>query len=130
RSLREKVEKAEQRRMTDYGQFTSDDIEDLAHEEFLEDNVHVLGEMLDKILVQQITPLSFSQLSRKNPMDRISVFIALLFLESRGEIEMYQEEFYGELFIRKPEISPEISNDAIIPETPVENPTGKGEAFS
>jgi segregation and condensation protein A len=100
RNLREKVEKVSNRRMTDYSQFTSDDIEELAHEEFLEDTIFVLKDLLDRVLIKQ-ERVGLSSLKMDGKMDRISAFIALLFLDLRGEIEIFQEEFYGELFIRK-----------------------------
>lgn len=100
RSLKEKVEKASQRRMADYSQLTSDDIEDLAHEEFLEDTIFRLKEILERIFLKEET-ISLSCLYRKGDTDKISAFIALLFLDARGDVEIFQETFYGELFVRK-----------------------------
>jgi segregation and condensation protein A len=105
RSLREKVEKASQRRVADYSQFTSDDIEDLAHEEFIEDTIFHLKDLLERILVKEeqvsLSQLHQSNLQGRGQMDKISAFIALLFLDLRGDVEIFQQEFYGELFIRK-----------------------------
>ncbi len=102
RSLREKVETANQRRMADFSQFTSDDIEELAHEEFIEDTILHLHRILERVLVNQET-ISLSALTSEQGADRIAVFIALLFLDARGEVEIFQETFYGELFVRRAE---------------------------
>lgn len=105
RSLREKVEKASQRRMADYSQFTSEDIEELAHEEFLEDTIFILKDLLERIFIHE-EQVGLSSLHRQGNMDKISAFIALLFLDLRGEVEIFQEEFYGELYIRKAPLDP------------------------
>lgn len=112
RSLREKVEKASQRRMADYSQFTSEDIEELAHEEFLEDTIFILKDLLERIFINE-EQVGLSSLHRQGNMDKISAFIALLFLDLRGEVEIFQEEFYGELYIRKapPDPLPEDLSD-------------------
>ena len=98
RSLREKVEKADRRRMTDYADLTADDIEEMAHEEFLEDTILRLKDILERILIHQET-VSLSEIMEQGRIDKVSAFLALLFLAARGEINMDQDEFYSELYV-------------------------------
>lgn len=108
RALQEKVEKANKRRqMTDYATFTADDIEEMAHEEFLEDTILRLKNILERILIHQES-VSLSELIEDGGIDRISAFLALLFLEARHEVSMHQEEFYSEVFIG-PDATPPVS---------------------
>jgi segregation and condensation protein A len=98
RSLKEKVEKASNRRMMDYADFTADDIEDMAHEEFHEDTVSQLRFMLERILIHQ-EQVSLSEIMDKGGLDKISAFLALLFLTARGGFSMRQDEFYAEVYV-------------------------------
>jgi segregation and condensation protein A len=98
RSLKEKVEKASNRRMMDYADFTADDIEDMAHQEFHEDTVSQLRFMLERILIHQ-EQVSLSEIMDKGGLDKISAFLALLFLTARGGFSMYQDEFYAEVYV-------------------------------
>lgn len=102
RSLREKVERSSERRMMDYADFTADDIEEMAHEEFIEDTVMHLRNILERILLSQ-EEVSLTELMQAGKLDKISAFLALLFLTARGDFYMHQEEFYSELYI-KPDI--------------------------
>ncbi|MGE0201087.1 MAG: segregation/condensation protein A [Candidatus Melainabacteria bacterium] len=102
RSLKEKVEKIHRRRMTDYSEFTADDIEEMAHEEFIEDTIMSLTNILERILIKK-EAVGLSELQAEGRIDRISAFLALLFLASRGEVALEQEEFYAEVYIRKDE---------------------------
>ncbi len=100
RSLREKVESANTRRanMQDYAQFTADDIEEMAHEEFIEDTILRLKSILERILIHQ-EHVTLSEIMREGQIDKVSAFLALLFLASRGEFELSQEEFYAEVYV-------------------------------
>ncbi len=102
RNLRETVERADARRqMRDYSQLTSEDIESLAHEEFLEDTIFALKTLLEKVLNPDSHPLtvSLSDLVEQGGIDKVSAFLALLFLASRGEVDLTQERFYRELHV-------------------------------
>ncbi|MBY0449371.1 MAG: segregation/condensation protein A [Cyanobacteria bacterium] len=102
RNLRETVERADARRqMRDYSQLTSEDIESLAHEEFLEDTIFALKTLLEKVLNPGTEPLtvSLSDLVEQGGIDKVSAFLALLFLASRGEVDLTQERFYTELHV-------------------------------
>ena len=86
------------RRVRSYARLTPDDIVNLAHDEYIEKSVEVLHENLKKIFETQekveLTTLTLLGL------DKISAYIALLFLtaEPESDVDLYQEEFYGELY--------------------------------
>ncbi len=86
------------RRVRSYARLTPDDIVNLAHDEYIEKSVEVLHENLKKIFETQdkveLTTLTLLGL------DKISAYIALLFLtaDPEADIDVYQEEFYGELY--------------------------------
>lgn len=100
RELKTKIDKSNQRRMRDYSEFTADDIEEMAHEEFIEDTIARLAGILDRILNKN-EEVSLSELEHEGGIDKISAFLALLFLAARGEIGLKQEDFYSELFITR-----------------------------
>lgn len=99
RTLKEKVEKASNRRMMDYADFTADDIEEMAHEEFHEDTVLQLKHILERLLIHQ-EEVSLSEIMDIGRLDKISAFLALLFLTARGGYDMHQKEFYAEVYIK------------------------------
>lgn len=96
-SLKNAHERAK-RRVRSYARLTPDDIVNLAHDEYIEKSVEVLHENLKKIFETQdkveLTTLTLLGL------DKISAYIALLFLtaDPEADIDLYQEEFYGELY--------------------------------
>ncbi len=98
RSLKEKVEKFSNHRMMDYADFTADDIEEMAHEEFHEDTILHLRDVLGRILLSQ-EEVSLTDLMQAGRLDKISAYLALLFLAARGGCSMHQEEFYSELYV-------------------------------
>ncbi len=98
RSLRIKLEKDDDRRMQDYSHLTSDDIEELAHEEFIEDTILRLMDILERLFLDE-EAISLSQLMEEGQIDKVSAFLALLFLSARGQVNMHQDEFYSELYV-------------------------------
>ncbi len=96
-SLKNAHERAK-RRVRSYARLTPDDIVNLAHDEYIEKSVEVLHENLKKIFETEekveLTTLTLLGL------DKISAYIALLFLtaEPESDVDLYQEEFYGELY--------------------------------
>lgn len=96
-SLKNAHERAK-RRVRSYARLTADDIVNLAHDEYIEKSVEILHENLKKIFETEekveLTTLTLLGL------DKISAYIALLFLTAapEAEIDLYQEEFYGELY--------------------------------
>ena len=69
-----------------------------SHDEYIEKSVEVLHENLKKIFETQ-DKVELSTLTLLG-LDKISAYIALLFLtaEPEADIDLYQEEFYGELY--------------------------------
>ena len=96
-SLKNAHERAK-RRVRYYARLTPDDIVNLAHDEYIEKSVEVLHENLKKIFETQ-DKVELSTLTLLG-LDKISAYIALLFLtaEPEADIDLYQEEFYGELY--------------------------------
>ncbi len=97
-SLKSAHERAK-RRVQSYSKLTPDDIVNLAHEEYIETCVLTLKENLgqifeknDKIELNELTLLG---------MDKISAYIALLFLTAETDYELTQEEFYSDLYVVK-----------------------------
>jgi segregation and condensation protein A len=100
-AMRQALTKMERRRSSvDLANWTIDDIETMAHEEFVEDTLDTVSEAIDQTLShgQQV---GFNALVQDVRMDRITVFLALLFLAARTDIILHQPVFYGDLIIRK-----------------------------
>lgn len=112
RRLKETVEKADQRRMRNFADLSSEDIVELAHEEFIEDTIIALQGILERFFVHN-EAISLSALETEGKIDRVSAFIAVLFLTARGEVDLVQEHFYDELYIVP---SPAIDPIAIVAE--------------
>lgn len=96
-SLKNAHERAK-RRVRSYARLTPDDIVNLAHDEYIEKSVDILHENLKKIFETE-DKVELSTLTLLG-LDKISAYIALLFLtaEPDADIDLYQEEFYGELY--------------------------------
>lgn len=99
-TLRNRQERAK-RRVQSYSRLTPDDIVNLAHEEYIETCVATLKENLeqifdknDKIELNELTLLG---------MDKISAYIALLFLTAETDYDLQQDEFYSDLYVVKGE---------------------------
>ncbi len=97
-SIKSAHERAKQR-VTNYKRFTPDDIINLAHEEYIEDcvlklkdNLQQIFETNDKVELNELTLLG---------MDKMSAYIALLFLTADTDYELYQKEFYSDLYVVK-----------------------------
>ena len=58
----------------------------------------------ENIEMRELTLLGF---------DRSSAYIALLFLTREGEYDIFQDEFYGKLFVKKAEIEDVMEDKAI-----------------
>ena len=94
--------KMERRRsnVTDLANWTVDDIETMAHEEFVEDTLDAVSDAIETHLSHgQLVALE--GLVAELRMDRITVFLALLFLAARTELTLHQPNFYGPLMVQK-----------------------------
>lgn len=97
-SLKNTLERAK-RRVKSYAKLTSDDIINLAHDEYIERSIKVLHENLIKIFEQE-ERIELNTLTLLG-LDKISAYIALLFLSAETDIELVQEEFYSDLYVVK-----------------------------
>lgn len=98
RTLQNRLDR-QKRRVKNYSRLSAHDIKNLAHEEYIEKVVQKMDENLQVILndekqieIRELTLLGF---------DRSSAYIALLFLVLRKNYEIVQDEFYGNLYVRK-----------------------------
>ena len=99
-ALRKKQQKYS-RRSRSYENFTSEDIISMAHDEYIENSITKLQNSLEK-LFETDERIELSELTDAG-MDKISVYIALLFLSARSRINLVQDEFYAELYITRDE---------------------------
>jgi segregation and condensation protein A len=102
-AMKQALTKMERRRsQVDLANWTVDDIETMAHEEFVEDTLDTVSEAIDEVL-RHGRQVAFHALVQDLHMDRITVFLALLFLAARTDITLHQPAFYGELLVQKPD---------------------------
>ena len=99
-SLKSAHERAK-RRVQSYSRFTPDDIINLAHEEYIEDCVLRLKENLSQIFTKE-EKIELNELTLLG-MDKISAYIALLFLTAETDYDLVQDEFYSDLYVVKGE---------------------------
>lgn len=99
RTLKNTLERHAKRRVKSYANFTADDIINIAHDEYIEKSVEVLHENLlrifeteEKVELNTLTLLG---------MDKISAYIALLFLSVNENYDLVQDEFYSDLYVVK-----------------------------
>lgn len=85
------------RRVRSYARLTPDDIVNLAHDEYIEKSVDVLRENLERIFETE-EKVELNTLTLLG-MDKISAYIALLFLSVESDIDLVQDEFYGDLYV-------------------------------
>lgn len=97
-SLKNAHERAK-RRVRSYANLSADDIINLAHEEYIEDGVQRLRANLEDILIRE-SKIELNELTLLG-MDKISAYIALLFLSADSDYELIQDEFYSDLYVVK-----------------------------
>lgn len=97
-SLKNAQERAK-RRVRSYANLSPDDIINLAHDEYIEDTVQKLKENLEQIFRKE-TKIELNELTLLG-MDKVSAYIALLFLSAESDYELVQEEFYSDLYVVK-----------------------------
>lgn len=99
-SLKSAHERAK-RRVQSYSRLTPDDIVNLAHEEYIETCVVKLKENLSQIF-EKNNEIELNELTLLG-MDKISAYIALLFLTAETDYDLKQDEFYSNLYVVKTE---------------------------
>jgi len=97
-SLKNAHERAK-RRVRSYANLSSEDIINLAHDEYIEDGVQRLKENLEQIFKRE-SRVELTELTLLG-MDKISAYIALLFLSAESDYELVQDEFYAELYVTR-----------------------------
>ena len=97
-ALRDAHERAKNR-VRSYARLTPDEIVNLAHEEYIADNVLKLKANLEQIFERE-EKIELNELILLG-MDKINAYIALLFLAAESDYDLEQEEFYSDLYIVK-----------------------------
>jgi segregation and condensation protein A len=108
----EKAEVVERRRVVrnktkehmQLNRHTTEQVLGIAHEEDIEGRVENLRIMLTEILDDR-TYISLSEILTGDRSNKLMTYISLLFLANMKEVWLEQEELFGELYIRYPEIS-------------------------
>lgn len=97
-SLKSAHERAK-RHVRNYSRLTPEEIVSMAHEEYIEEAVIKLKDNLEqifnnneKIELRDLRPLG---------LDKISAYMALLFLSRDTDYELQQDEFYSDLYVVK-----------------------------
>lgn len=85
------------RRVKSYADFTAEDIVDMAHEEYMEDGIDVLHNILLR-LFETNERVELSEIVQTG-MDKATTYITLLFLAAKERIDLVQDEFYSDLYI-------------------------------
>jgi len=86
-----------QRRARSYEKFTPEDIISMAHDEYIEDSVKALQVVLERIFLTD-KRASFADF-KETGMDKVSIYIALLFLSASTDIDLVQDEFYSDIYV-------------------------------
>ncbi len=97
-ALREAHERAKNR-VRSYARLTPDEIVNLAHEEYIADNVLKLKANLEQFF-ENSEKIELNELLLLG-MDKMSAYIALLFLAAESDYDLEQEEFYSDLYVVK-----------------------------
>lgn len=97
-SLKSAHERAK-RHVRNYSRLTPEEIVSMAHEEYIEEAVIKLKDNLEQIF-RNNTRIELNDL-RPLGLDKISAYMALLFLSRDTDYELEQEEFYSDLYIVK-----------------------------
>ena len=96
RAVKNAVERAK-RRSSSYADFTAEDIIEMAHSSETDRDVDTIREVLTKIFTTE-EKVEMSELSSTG-LDKISIYLALLFLTADDRIDLEQEEFYSDLYV-------------------------------
>ena len=94
-AIKSALEKKE-RRVRNYANLKTEDIKELAHEEYVEEVVEKMRQNLEQIL-QKEEKIELRELCLLG-FDRTSAYVALLFLCREGKFTILQNDFYGKIF--------------------------------
>ena len=96
RSLKNRFERAK-RRHSEYEDFTPEDIIEMAHSGEMERDVDTIREVLTKIFTTE-EKVEMAELNSTG-LDKVSIYLALLFLTADDRIDLEQKEFYSDLYV-------------------------------
>lgn len=98
---KQKLKATEQRikERRSYTHITPDEIIEMAHDEYIEDEIDNLKTILSRLFESE-EKIELQELIDSG-MDKINAYISLLFLASRDRIDLVQDEFYSDLYIIK-----------------------------
>ncbi len=88
-----------ERRVRNYSNLKAQQIKDLAHEEYVEEVVERMRQNLVQILSREEN-IELRELCLLG-FDKSSAIVALLFLAREADYELFQDKFYGKLFVKK-----------------------------
>ena len=97
--IQSSLERAQRRRVRSYKNMSADDIINMAHEEYIESSIKILHENLVKIFEKE-EKVELNTLTLLG-LDKISAYMALLFLTVDSDFDLEQEEFYSDLYVVK-----------------------------
>ena len=83
-----------------YSKMTTSDILDMTQDEYIESLADKMEQNLNKIL-ENVEMIELTELTLLG-FSKTAAYIAILYLVSHGKFEIYQEEFYGDLFVKLP----------------------------
>lgn len=98
------------RHVRNYSRLTPEEIVSMAHEEYIEEAVLKLKDNLEQIFTNQ-DKIELNELTMLG-MDKISAYIALLFLSRDTNYELEQKEFYSDLYVVKGGIKEDANSTA------------------
>ena len=87
------------RHVRNYSRLTPEEIVSMAHEEYIEESVLKLKDNLEQIFEHE-EKIELNELMVLG-LDKISAYLALLFLSRDTDYELVQDEFYSDLYVVK-----------------------------
>ncbi|WP_411965558.1 segregation/condensation protein A [Haloferax sp. YSMS24] len=101
------------------GEPTEDDVTGTAHNEHIEDVVEEVGEVLTEHYEKGRDEVLFAEI--RHVADTVmTTYLALLFLSHRSVVRLKQDELFGDLWIRNPDVFDDVGDDEGAPEHEVE----------
>ncbi len=96
RAVKNAFERAK-RRSNSFADFTAEDIIEMAHSSETDRDVDTIRDVLTKLFTTE-QKIEIKELSSTG-LDKISIYLALLFLTADDRIDLEQKEFYSDLYI-------------------------------
>ena len=100
RELKDAIDNHKLRMNRKYSKMTTSDILDMTQDEYIESLADKMEQNLNKIL-ENVEMIELTELTLLG-FSKTAAYIAILYLVSHGKFEIYQEEFYGDLFVKLP----------------------------